>query len=74
MHLISYEVVFTAKTHLGQNVTNVSVESPDLHHSTPRKILIGALAIIDMENLDLERLGNFNTDSEQLAKQESKRV
>lgn len=40
-----------AKTHLCQNVTNVSVESPDLHYSVPRKILIGVLAIIDMENL-----------------------
>lgn len=40
-----------AKTHLCQNVTNVSVESPDLHYSAPRKILIGVLAIIDMENL-----------------------
>lgn len=50
-HLKPYEVVSTAKTHLCQNVTNVSVESPDLHYSAPRKILIGVLAIIDMENL-----------------------
>lgn len=51
IYLTPYKVASTAKNHLSQNVNNAAVENPDVHHLTPRKMMVGVIAIKEVETL-----------------------